>query len=860
MGLLQSWKSKARDLYYEEETQRSNSVTLPRKPAYVDSGAADGRDRFLIKAGPASPRPPGPPPSTAPPRAPYRDGPRSASVVVPPSPPQRPSLLPSPPSHHSGPALLPEYKTSAQFSHRVTTYKGSISTVYKARCTLTKTEVIIKQYIKAKMSHRALHKMQREIRLMYMLRRQPGVAQILGDFEDEHYYYIIMEYCAGGDLYHRMILKGQFDEHWACQKVITPLLEVLHYIHTEAHIVHRDIKPENLFLTKADEIKLGDFGLAIKQDEEVPFLRAGTLDYMAPEVLTNRVVDDITESPAITASDLQLVDLRPYNEKVDVWAVGVLAFELLVGEAPFYHEQEKETVKLIQTSPSIPFPARLRLSAWADFVRSALHKDPRQRPSAQELLAHPWVQQHRAAPALLWGLRKPGGALGDTLGRSGSLPSMALASPAKQPQAQQQKALLRQQKQQQEGEEEEERQQQEEQTSLQICVDAADVAPLAGINASTRTDPSRERDSPTNAPLSGKSAVQAGKEAAPNTAISNRGEKGGDRFGSEGPGPLWDGVRDDVRMSKAVSMAELRRTRSTGEAGLLEHAEEHHRSHGRGRSASIDEDSPNTPAQLGNPGRAPVSPDAARQLSGAAAAPPLLGQTAEDATSRCLGDALDAFAADLGTATQPSASTLQPAGSPASPNSGGSPTSGSFVGPQRPTTPSKPILPPATAGATSPLAGALNPSEGPLSGRPKSHSLPQAAFAAPKSNTRPGSSVAVVASPGGEGGSGQPQQSSTAQGSRILAAWGKKPSRLSVVAGSATGSPQCSPSAVGLGVELPGSLALPKTAARSPSISRPGWVGSLTGSMGGTLDEARPAAKPGSINRLKLYLSRQRAQ
>jgi serine/threonine protein kinase len=65
--------------------------------------------------------------------------------------------------------------------------------------------------------------------------------------------------------------------------VIIPLLRVLVKLHAD-HIVHRDIKPENLFLTRKRKLKLGDFGLAIKIDEELPFMRSGTLDYMSPEV------------------------------------------------------------------------------------------------------------------------------------------------------------------------------------------------------------------------------------------------------------------------------------------------------------------------------------------------------------------------------------------------------------------------------------------------------------------------------------------------------------------------------------------------------------------------------------------------
>jgi serine/threonine protein kinase len=65
--------------------------------------------------------------------------------------------------------------------------------------------------------------------------------------------------------------------------VITPLLRILEKMHS-LKLLHRDIKPENIFVTGLGKFRLGDFGLAIKFDEEVPFSRSGTLDYMAPEV------------------------------------------------------------------------------------------------------------------------------------------------------------------------------------------------------------------------------------------------------------------------------------------------------------------------------------------------------------------------------------------------------------------------------------------------------------------------------------------------------------------------------------------------------------------------------------------------
>eukprot|EP00887_Chlorella_sp_A99_P000271 scaffold13.g271.t1 len=338
---------------------------------------------------------------------------------------------------------LPVYRSLSQFRQRMELYRGAVSTVHKATCVATDTEVILKQYFKHHMSEWDLRKMRREIKLLYELQHECGVARILGDFADAAHHYIVQasghtqacgvlqckppaphgdEFYVGRDLYHRMIESSVLEEPWACTKIVAPLLRTLDRLHSEHAVVHRDIKPENLFLSRQgrlgwgdDELKLGDFGLAIRLSEELPFLRAGTLDFMAPEarawggcwgcwgcwgccVLANRVVE-MDEGPEVTHEHLREMYLSAYGEKADVWAVGVLAYEMLMSETPFYHESETETVKLIMESSYIRFPRRLATSNWAAFVRAALTKDPEARPSAAALLRHPWIQQHvRKAP------------------------------------------------------------------------------------------------------------------------------------------------------------------------------------------------------------------------------------------------------------------------------------------------------------------------------------------------------------------------------------------------------------------------------------------------------------------------------
>lgn len=108
--------------------------------------------------------------------------------------------------------------------------------------------------------------------------------------------------------------------------VVKPFLETLAHLHANG-IVHRDIKPENILVSDAGTLLLADFGLSIRAREDRPVTRVGTLDYMAPEVV--RCPRKSHPEQWKEREDLA------YGSSVDIWALGVLVYELTVGTAPF---------------------------------------------------------------------------------------------------------------------------------------------------------------------------------------------------------------------------------------------------------------------------------------------------------------------------------------------------------------------------------------------------------------------------------------------------------------------------------------------------------------------------------------------
>lgn len=95
------------------------------------------------------------------------------------------------------------------------------------------------------------------------------------------------------------------------------------------------------------------------------------------------------ESPCVDLQTLTAKNIKPYTPGVDTWAVGILAYELLVGKPPFEVEDEAQTAALIMHSNKITFPGQ-HSQLWSDFVRVALVKEAAQRPDASSLLQHPW--------------------------------------------------------------------------------------------------------------------------------------------------------------------------------------------------------------------------------------------------------------------------------------------------------------------------------------------------------------------------------------------------------------------------------------------------------------------------------------
>lgn len=104
----------------------------------------------------------------------------------------------------------------------------------------------------------------REVQIMYHLAGQPNIVELKGAYEDKHSVHLVMELCAGGELFDRIIAKGHYTER-AAASLLRTIVQIIHTCHSMG-VMHRDLKPENFLLLSKDEdapLKATDFGLSV---------------------------------------------------------------------------------------------------------------------------------------------------------------------------------------------------------------------------------------------------------------------------------------------------------------------------------------------------------------------------------------------------------------------------------------------------------------------------------------------------------------------------------------------------------------------------------------------------------------------
>ena len=190
---------------------------------------------------------------------------------------------------------------------------------------------------------------------------------MIDNFEDENKIYIVTDYVEGGELFEYLKIKSRLDESTVA-KYILQLSEAVDYLH-ELNIIHRDIKPENILLTVNDDIVLCDFGWSVRSVDPQTSV-CGTLDYMCPE----------------------MVDSEPHDHRLDLWDIGVLTYELLVGIPPFMSKTYAATYRKISQA-DVTYPDYLSEEA-IDLMKCLLVRKPEDRMEASEIKNHPWIVSH----------------------------------------------------------------------------------------------------------------------------------------------------------------------------------------------------------------------------------------------------------------------------------------------------------------------------------------------------------------------------------------------------------------------------------------------------------------------------------
>ncbi|XP_033994712.1 aurora kinase A [Trematomus bernacchii] len=302
--------------------------------------------------------------------------PKAIVPKVNPEPAKPPSELAKLEKLQTKPPKIDSAKASSTNSHRWSLEnfdigrplgKGKFGNVYLARERQSKFILALKVLFKKQLEKAGVeHQLRREVEIQSHL-RHPNILRLYGYFHDSTRVYLILEFAPKGELYSELQRCGHFPEDKSATYIME-LADALNYCHSKK-VIHRDIKPENLLLGANGELKIADFGWSVHTPSSRRSTLCGTLDYLPPE----------------------MIEGKTHDEKVDLWSLGVLCYEFLIGKPPFETKSHEETYRKI-SRVEYTYPAQSDISAGAkDLIARLLKHNPMHRLPIQGVLSHPWV-------------------------------------------------------------------------------------------------------------------------------------------------------------------------------------------------------------------------------------------------------------------------------------------------------------------------------------------------------------------------------------------------------------------------------------------------------------------------------------
>ncbi|KAI8382463.1 kinase-like domain-containing protein [Blakeslea trispora] len=256
--------------------------------------------------------------------------------------------------------------------------RGNFASVRHATHRGNGSSVAIKVFEKSRFAKRSkmVDSIINEVSIMHNMKKHPFVVQMIRTFNETHRMYLVLEYVPDGELFQYVVDNKSLDEN-TTRFIFWQLFTAIKYLHSNG-IAHRDLKPENVLIAdkKTLHIKVTDFGLARWAYRNQTFdSQCGTPNYVAPEVLGSS-------------------EDRSYDNRCDLWSLGVMLYICLCGFPPFSEENGPPSMKMQIKLAKYDFPSPYwsKISDEAkNLVKSLLVVDPTERLKVNSALDHDWM-------------------------------------------------------------------------------------------------------------------------------------------------------------------------------------------------------------------------------------------------------------------------------------------------------------------------------------------------------------------------------------------------------------------------------------------------------------------------------------